>query len=87
MTTFDPFLASEISDVAFAKNYHSIDAPVSRGDRGDKNKTHAIFAGGDKVVIDRLNPLFVLMGKVNYMGAPGKGQLAKLTNQIAISSH
>ncbi|XP_048228197.1 probable 3-hydroxyisobutyrate dehydrogenase-like 1, mitochondrial [Ricinus communis] len=86
MTTSDPSLAAEISAAASAKNCHSIDAPVSGGDRGAKNGTLAIFAGGDKAVIDRLNPIFALMGKVNYMGSPGKGQFAKLANQITIAS-
>ncbi|EEF48173.1 3-hydroxyisobutyrate dehydrogenase, putative [Ricinus communis] len=52
MTTSDPSLAAEISAAASAKNCHSIDAPVSGGDRGAKNGTLAIFAGGDKAVID-----------------------------------
>lgn len=86
MTTSDPSLASEISAAASAKYCHSIDAPVSGGDRGAKNGTLAIFAGGDEGVVNRLNPLFSLMGKVNYMGAPGKGQFAKLANQITIAS-
>ncbi|XP_042972850.1 probable 3-hydroxyisobutyrate dehydrogenase-like 1, mitochondrial isoform X2 [Carya illinoinensis] len=51
-----------------------------------KNGTLAIFAGGDESVVNRLNPLFSLLGKVNYMGAPGKGQFAKLANQITVAS-
>uniref|UniRef100_A0A2P2LRL3 Putative 3-hydroxyisobutyrate dehydrogenase-like 1 n=1 Tax=Rhizophora mucronata TaxID=61149 RepID=A0A2P2LRL3_RHIMU len=86
MTTSDPSLASEISATASAKNCYSIDAPVSGGDRGAKNATLAIFAGGDEAVIERLSPLFALLGKVNYMGGPGKGQFAKLANQVTIAS-
>ncbi|CAK7337513.1 unnamed protein product [Dovyalis caffra] len=86
MTTSDPSLAAEISSAAINKGCHSVDAPVSGGDRGAKNGTLAIFAGGDKSVIDRLNPLFALLGKVNYMGGTGKGQFAKLANQITIAS-
>lgn len=86
MTTSEPSLASEIEAEASAKNCFSIDAPVSGGDRGAKNGTLAIFAGGDKTVIQRLNPLFSLLGKVNYMGSSGKGQFAKLANQITIAS-
>jgi len=37
-------------------------------------------------VVKRLSPLFALLGKVNYMGATGKGQFAKLANQITIAS-
>ncbi|KAJ8750700.1 hypothetical protein K2173_015881 [Erythroxylum novogranatense] len=86
MTTSEPSLAAEICAAASAKRCHSVDAPVSGGDRGAKNGTLAIFAGGDKDVIDRLGPLFAVMGKVNYMGGPGKGQFAKLANQITIAS-
>ncbi|KAB5514361.1 hypothetical protein DKX38_028267 [Salix brachista] len=78
--------AVRISAAATIKGCHSVDAPVSGGDRGAKNGSLAIFAGGDKTVIDRLSPLFALMGRVNYMGATGKGQFAKLANQITIAS-
>ncbi|KAF9662587.1 hypothetical protein SADUNF_Sadunf18G0069700 [Salix dunnii] len=86
MTTSEPSLAAEISEAATIKGCHSVDAPVSGGYRGAKNGSLAIFAGGDKTVIDRLSPLFALLGRVNYMGATGKGQFAKLANQITIAS-
>ncbi|OMO82709.1 6-phosphogluconate dehydrogenase, NADP-binding protein [Corchorus capsularis] len=86
MTTSEPSLAVEISAAASSKNCSSIDAPVSGGDRGAKTGTLAIFAGGDEAVVNRLNPIFSLMGKVNYMGPSGKGQFAKLANQITIAS-
>ncbi|XP_015902846.3 probable 3-hydroxyisobutyrate dehydrogenase-like 1, mitochondrial [Ziziphus jujuba] len=86
MTTSEPSLAIEIATAAAAKGCASIDAPVSGGDRGAKNATLAIFAGGDETVVQRLNPLFALLGKVNYMGSPGRGQFAKLANQITIAS-
>jgi len=86
MTTSDPSLAVEIADAASVKNCHSIDAPVSGGDRGAKNGTLAIFAGGDESIVKKLSPLFSSLGKVNYMGSSGKGQFAKLANQITIAS-
>ncbi|KAE8666852.1 putative 3-hydroxyisobutyrate dehydrogenase-like 1 [Hibiscus syriacus] len=86
MTTSEPSLAVEISAAASSKNCSSIDAPVSGGVHGAKNGTLAIFAGGDEAVVNRLNPVFILMGKVNYMGPSGKGQFAKLANQITIAS-
>lgn len=86
MTTSDPSLAVEISAAASSKNCHSIDAPVSGGDRGAKNGTLAIFAGGDESIVKKLEPLFTPLGKVNYMGSSGKGQYAKLANQITIAS-
>ncbi|XP_062090908.1 probable 3-hydroxyisobutyrate dehydrogenase-like 1, mitochondrial [Humulus lupulus] len=86
MTTSEPSLASEISSSAAAKGCAAIDAPVSGGDLGARSGTLAIFAGGDESVVNRLNPLFTLLGKVNYMGGPGRGQFAKLANQITIAS-
>ncbi|KAL0015599.1 hypothetical protein SO802_002668 [Lithocarpus litseifolius] len=86
MTTSEPSLAAEISAADSSKDCFSIDAPVSGGDLGAKNGRLAIFAGGDESVVKRLSPLFALLGKVNYMGATGKGQFAKLANQITIAS-
>ncbi|KAG7545771.1 NAD(P)-binding domain superfamily [Arabidopsis suecica] len=86
MTTSEPSLAEEIAKAASFKNCFSIDAPVSGGDLGAKNGKLSIFAGGDETTVKRLDPLFSLMGKVNFMGTSGKGQFAKLANQITIAS-
>ncbi|XP_076911468.1 putative 3-hydroxyisobutyrate dehydrogenase-like 1, mitochondrial [Bidens hawaiensis] len=86
MTTSDPSLAVEISEAAAQKKCFAVDAPVSGGDRGARNATLSIFAGGEVGVVERLAPVFKLLGKVNHMGAPGKGQFAKLANQITIAS-
>ncbi|KAK4783678.1 hypothetical protein SAY86_008052 [Trapa natans] len=86
MTTSKPSLAVEISAAATSKGCSSVDAPVSGGDKGAREGTLAIFAGGDPAIIRHLEPLFSLLGKVNHMGGPGKGQYAKMANQIAIAS-
>ncbi|KAL0921017.1 hypothetical protein M5K25_008042 [Dendrobium thyrsiflorum] len=86
MTTSDPTLAAEIYEAARAASCFSVDAPVSGGDRGARNGTLSIFAGGEEAAVGRLAPLFQCMGTVRYMGGPGAGQRAKLGNQIAIAS-
>ncbi|XP_068669688.1 probable 3-hydroxyisobutyrate dehydrogenase-like 1, mitochondrial [Aristolochia californica] len=86
MTTSEPSLAVEIYTAASARSCFAVDAPVSGGDRGAKNGTLTIFAGGERETIERLKPLLLCMGTVNYMGGPGKGQFAKLGNQIAIAT-
>ncbi|XP_010433135.1 PREDICTED: probable 3-hydroxyisobutyrate dehydrogenase-like 1, mitochondrial [Camelina sativa] len=86
MTTSEPSLAEEIAKAASFKNCFSVDAPVSGGDLGAKNAKLSIFAGGDETTVKRLDPLFSLMGRVNFMGTSGKGQFAKLANQITIAS-
>ncbi|CAN4111126.1 unnamed protein product [Withania somnifera] len=86
MTTSEPSLAVEIYTAASAVGCSAIDAPVSGGDRGARNAAFSIFAGGEESVVLTLSPLFSLLGKVYYMGAPGKGQFTKLGNQVVIAS-
>ncbi len=88
MTTSDPTLAVEIYDAAKRKSIHSVDAPVSGGDIGAKNAALSIMIGGDKDVVDALNPLFSAMGKtIIHQGGPGAGQHTKMANQILIASN
>ncbi|XP_027072272.1 probable 3-hydroxyisobutyrate dehydrogenase-like 1, mitochondrial [Coffea arabica] len=86
MTTSDPSLAIEIHSAATSAGCSAVDAPVSGGDRGARNATLSIFTGGDGPIIEKLKPIFALLGRVYYMGAPGKGQFTKLANQITIAS-
>nr|GME03437.1 probable 3-hydroxyisobutyrate dehydrogenase-like 1, mitochondrial [Ipomoea batatas] len=86
LTTSEPSLAVEIYSAATSAGCSAIDAPVSGGDRGARNAALSIFAGGDETLVQRLSPIFALMGRVYYMGAPGKGQFTKLANQITIAS-
>lgn len=88
MTTSEPSLAREIYEAAKAKNVHSVDAPVSGGDIGAKNAALSIMIGGDKDVVEALNPLFSAMGKtIIHQGGPGAGQHTKMANQILIASN
>ncbi len=57
MTTSEPSLAVEIAEAAKAKGVHSVDAPVSGGDVGAKKARLSIMIGGDKDVVDALQPL------------------------------
>ena len=47
MTTTEPTLAREIQSRAVAKGCNAVDAPVSGGDVGARNKTLSIMVGGD----------------------------------------
>jgi 3-hydroxyisobutyrate dehydrogenase len=88
MTTSEPSLAVEIYEAAKTKGVHSVDAPVSGGDIGAKNATLSIMIGGDKEVVEALNPLFAAMGKtIVHQGAAGAGQHAKMVNQILIATN
>ncbi|MCA9035774.1 MAG: NAD(P)-dependent oxidoreductase [Planctomycetaceae bacterium] len=87
MTTSQPSLAMEISEVALAKGVHSIDAPVSGGDIGARNAALSIMIGGDEGVVNSLQPLWQAMGKtIVYQGPAGAGQHTKMVNQILIAT-
>jgi 3-hydroxyisobutyrate dehydrogenase len=87
MTTSQPFLAVEIHEAAKAKGVSSVDAPVSGGDIGAKAGTLSIMIGGDKAVVDSLQPCWEAMGKtIVYQGEAGSGQHTKMVNQILIST-
>ena len=88
MTTSSPTLAKKISE-EFAKiGATALDLPVTGGDIGAKNGTLSIMAGGDKKVFEEtVLPLVKNFGKnITYFGEAGKGQYAKLANQIAIAT-
>ncbi len=88
MTTSEPSLAVEIYEAAKAKGVHSVDAPVSGGDIGAKNAALSIMIGGDKDVVEALQPCFGAMGKtIVHQGGPGCGQHTKMANQILIATN
>ena len=87
MTTSEPSLAREIYDVGKAKGVDSIDAPVSGGDIGARNAALSIMVGGDAATVERVRPLFELMGKtIVHQGPAGAGQHTKMVNQTLIAT-
>jgi 3-hydroxyisobutyrate dehydrogenase len=87
MTTSEPQLAVEIADAAAAKGLVALDAPVSGGDAGARNATLSIMVGGDLATVERVRPLFEILGKnIVHQGAAGAGQHAKMVNQILIAT-
>lgn len=88
MTTSEPSLAVEIYEAAKKKGVHSVDAPVSGGDIGAKNAALSIMIGGEKEIVESLQPLFAAMGKtIVHQGAAGAGQHTKMANQILIATN
>src|SRR5438093_183459 len=87
MTTSEPSLAREIYEAAKAKGVASVDAPVSGGDVGAKNAALSIMVGGDAATVERVRPLFELLGKtIVHQGPAGAGQHTKMVNQILIAT-
>ncbi len=64
-----------------------LDAPVSGGEAGAKTATLSIMVGGSEAAFARVLPLFQVMGKnIVHVGESGAGQVAKVCNQIVVST-
>lgn len=88
LTTSTPSLAKRIDIAAKAKGLKALDAPVSGGDSGAKNKTLTIMCGGDEADFQLALPLLKLFGEnILLQGAAGSGQHTKMCNQIAIAGN
>ena len=88
MTTSEPSLAEEIAVAAKEKGVHSVDAPVSGGDVGAKEARLSIMIGGEKDIVDALNPCWEAMGKtIVHQGPAGAGQHTKMVNQTLIATN
>ena len=88
MTTSSPTIAKKICEEFAKVGASALDLPVTGGDIGAKNGTLSIMVGGDKKVYEeKVLPLVKHLGKnITYFGEAGKGQYAKLANQIAIAT-
>lgn len=81
-TTTKPSLALKI----YSSHKAFLDAPVSGGDIGAKNRTLSIMVGGDEDIFNKNKNLLEKLGKAIYQGSSSKGQHAKMSNQILICS-
>ncbi len=87
MTTSEPSLAVEIDAAAKARGAHAVDAPVSGGDIGAREARLSIMVGGERAVVESLQPCFAAMGQtIVHQGEAGAGQHTKMVNQILVAS-
>ncbi len=87
MTTSQPALAIEMAEAARQQGVFSIDAPVSGGDIGAREAKLSIMIGGERAVVEALQPCWQAMGTtVVHQGEPGAGQHTKMVNQTLIAS-
>jgi 2-hydroxy-3-oxopropionate reductase len=62
-----------------------LDAPVSGGQRGAKEATHAVMAGGSERDFESVRELLSVLGRPVLVGPVGSGQLAKIANQMIVA--
>jgi 2-hydroxy-3-oxopropionate reductase len=86
MSTSYPPDTRRIADRVVARGGRFLDAPVTGGPSGARNKTLTIMVGGDPQTLEAMRPLFEAMGQhVHHFGAVGAGHTAKLIqNMIGI---
>ncbi len=82
-STIAPRGARRIAAQLAERGVGFVDAPVSGGERGAREATLSIMAGGTPEDFERALPLLRLHGPtVTHIGPPGSGQVAKLCNQL-----
>lgn len=72
---------------AQARGLLYVDAPVSGGEKGAKDATLAIMAGGATAAWTAALPILQVMGRPTHVGPAGCGQLAKLVNQMMVAAN
>ena len=81
--TIDPMTTRRIAAALAEKGIVLIDAPISGGPNGAAAGTLSIMIGGDTAAVDKMRPLFDVLGKkIFHMGAVGSGVSTKICNQI-----
>ncbi|WP_429820817.1 NAD(P)-dependent oxidoreductase [Ensifer sp. B1-9] len=75
-----------IGEKASARGLVYSDAPVSGGEKGAREGTLAIMAGGKATDVDALGDVFACLGRVTHVGPAGCGALTKLANQLIVAS-
>ncbi|OWY28168.1 NAD(P)-dependent oxidoreductase [Herbaspirillum robiniae] len=79
--------AQQQAVVAKAHGVHYVDAPVSGGEKGAKEATLAIMAGGEATAWEIALAVLQTMGRPTHVGPAGCGQLAKLVNQMMVAAN
>lgn len=86
MTTSRPSLAVRIEQAGRRCGVACLDAPVSGGDVGARAATLSIMVGGDAEAFAAVLPVLSRLGRtIVHHGPAGRGQHAKMVNQILIA--
>jgi 3-hydroxyisobutyrate dehydrogenase-like beta-hydroxyacid dehydrogenase len=81
MSTVEPRIVQELSELTRAKGIKLLDAPVSGARQGAEKATLTIMAGGPRSAYEECLPIFESLGKgIFYFGDVGMGEVAKLVN-------
>lgn len=86
MSTISPQATRKIAAKLARKNIHMLDAPVSGGEQGAIDGRLSIMVGGQKEIVEKIQPLFEILGEnIIHVGDHGTGQIAKACNQVLVA--
>ena len=87
LTTSSAQLAKDIHDACEVEDKHAFDCPVTGGDTGAKAGTLTLIVGAKESYAAPVLPILqTFSDKIYYMGGAGKGQTAKLCNQVSLAA-
>jgi 3-hydroxyisobutyrate dehydrogenase-like beta-hydroxyacid dehydrogenase len=87
MSTIGPTAAKKIAGELKKNSIDFLDAPVTGSTPKAITGELTIFIGGDKIVFERVRPVFEAMGtNLQYIGKTGSGQAIKLVNNHLIAA-
>ncbi len=85
-STISPAHTRKIAERVRAKGASYVDAPVTGSKIGAAEGKLVFIVGGDEAVIQKLDPLFAVMGKaIVHMGENGMGQTAKIGMNLMVA--
>jgi 3-hydroxyisobutyrate dehydrogenase-like beta-hydroxyacid dehydrogenase len=85
-STISPSATRQFAERVRAKGVRYVDAPMTGSKTGAANGTLIFMVGGEESAIEKLKPLFAVMGKkIFQMGETGKGQATKLVMNLQIA--
>lgn len=86
MSTIDPSVSVEISEMVKKTGAAFIDAPVVKSKPAAVAGKLGIYVGGDEETYEKMRPILLYMGEnVKRMGANGKGLVMKICHNALVS--
>lgn len=87
LTTSSSQLARDIHDAAEIEGKHAFDCPVTGGQKGAQDGTLTLIIGATENDVEPVRALLeTFSAQIFCMGGAGKGQTAKLCNQVSLAS-
>jgi len=83
----DPGRTRALAEALAASGIDLVDAPVSGGVLGAENGTLTVMAAGPDEILDRVNPVLEVFGRVVRVGPVGAGHAVKALNNLLSASH